>query len=231
MIGSWRATGTTAAAFRAALLAEWVTEALAAEGVGALEVNLLLDDQGSFAFPADERGDVPNVDAIITLGLGRAHDLDDVPARDVLHHLSRRVDVWRVQVYERRSHAADRDWPDGTPSPGVKMVALVERAPELSHEQFVRHWTERHTPLALRHHVGLWAYRQNVVRRAFTPGGRTIDGIGELHFRTRHDFETRMYDSPEGMQTIRDDVKEFIAPRPVRLSALMEEITMRTAPR
>ncbi len=225
----WRATGTTAATFRAALLAEWVPEALSAGGVASLELNLLLDDQGIFAFPPDERGDIPNADSLVTLGLERAHDLDDVAARDVLHRLARRVDVWRVEPYDRKSNAADRDWPDGVASPGVKMVSFVQRAPELTHEQFVRHWTERHTPLALRHHVGLWHYRQNVVRRAFTPGGRAIDGIGELHFRTRADFETRFYDSDEGLQAIREDVKRFIAPHPMRLSALMEEIMVKTS--
>ena len=72
------------------------------------------------------------------------------------------------------------------------MVSFMRRAEGLSHGQFVRHWTEKHTPLARAHHVGSWNYTQNVVRRAYTPGGDAIDGIAELHFRTRADFEERV---------------------------------------
>src|SRR2546426_929134 len=81
--------------------------------------------------------------------------------------------------------------------------------------QFARHWTERHTPLAVRHHVGLWNYTQNVVRRAYTPGGGSVDGIAELHFRTRGEFATRFFDSDQGRAVILEDVKRFMArPRP-----------------
>ncbi len=195
----------------------------------ALTVNTLIDDQGVYTFEPDARGDVPNADALVIVGLERAHDIDDVPHRELLQRIGRRVEVWRVDSYDRKS-LADPDRPDGTASPGVKMVSFVQRAPDISHEQFVRHWTEQHTPLALRHHVGMCRYRQNVVRRAFTPGGHEIDGIAELHFRTREDFETRFYDSDAGLQVIRDDVKRFIARVPMRSTALMEELVLRSAP-
>ena len=35
----------------------------------------------------------------IALGLARAHDLDDVPARDALYAVARRVDMWRVDPH------------------------------------------------------------------------------------------------------------------------------------
>lgn len=195
----------------------------------ALTVNTLTDDQGIYTFEPDARGDVPNADALVIVGLERAHEPDDVPHRELLHRIGRRVEIWRVESYDRKP-IVDRDWPDGTASPGIKMVSFVQRLPEIGHEQFVRHWTEQHTPLALRHHVGMWRYCQNVVRRAFTPGGREIDGIAELHFRTREDFEQRFYDSDAGLQAIRDDVKRFIARVPMRSTALMEELVLRSAP-
>ena len=132
----------------------------------------------------------------------------------MLHALARRVEVWRVDP--RRPIEWDRTWPDGEFAPGVKMVSFMQRADGLTHEQFARHWTENHTPLALRHHVGLWNYTQNVVRRAYTPGGNPIDGVAELHFRTRDDFVNRFFDSDEGRAVILADVKRFMSPPPPR---------------
>ena len=55
-----------------------------------------------------------------------------------------------------------------------------------------------------------------------------VDGIAELHFRTREDFDERFYDSDEGRRIIRDDVKKFIDVRAGE-AALMTEIAVRNA--
>jgi uncharacterized protein (TIGR02118 family) len=160
------------------------------------------------------------------LGLEQAHDLDDLPGRDDLYRCARRVDVWRVRSDHPKAYT--RTWPDGTEAPGIKLVSFMRRAAGLNHEQFVRHWSEQHTPLALMHHPGLWNYTQHVVRRAYTPGGRDIDGIAELHFESRAAFETRFFDSDEGREVIMDDVARFMG-RPGSGSGLMTELPMRTA--
>jgi uncharacterized protein (TIGR02118 family) len=200
------------------VLEEWVPIALADRNVEACTISFREADQGRFA-------DGDPVDALIALGLDRAHDLDDVPDRSRLYDVAREVNVWRVDT--RTPVAWDRTWPDGEYAPGVKMVSFVRRAEALTHEQFVRHWTERHAPLARRHHLGLWNYRQHVVRRAYTPGGAGIDGIAELNFRTRASFETEFYDSDEGRAAIAADVKRFIE-RPSGQAALMRELPLKT---
>jgi hypothetical protein len=73
----------------------------------------------------------------------------------------------------------------------------------------------------------LWNYTQNVIRRAYTPGGGTFDGIAELHFRTRDDFADRFFDSDEGRTVIVEDVERFMA-RPRPETALMRELPLRT---
>ena len=167
-----------------------------------------------------------SLDALVSIGLDRAHDLDDVPDRDRLHAVCRRVDVWRVDVL--RPKTWERTWPDGEWAPGVTRVSLVRRRPDLGHEQFVRHWTEQHAPLALQHHVGMADYTQNVVRRAYSPGGREVDGIAELRFRSRDDLEQRFYDSDAGKAAIRADVAEFID-LGAGNTTLMAELPLRTA--
>ncbi len=225
LIAIWRASGVSSAALRDHIVDAWAPEALVEESVVSLVVNLADPDQGMYTRKPDAAGNVPNCDALIALGLTRAHDIDDVPCRDLLHAVARRVDVWRVDP--RRVIVAERASPDGTPAPGVKMVSFMRRAESLSHEQFVRHWTENHTPLATRHHIGLWNYTQNVVRRALTPGGEAIDGVAELHFETRADFVTKFFDNDEGMAVILADVKRFMQP-PSAETALMQELPLKT---
>jgi uncharacterized protein (TIGR02118 family) len=201
-----------------ALLANWATPACARSEVHSLTANIAAEDQPYTNDP---------VDLVFTLGLELAHDLDDVPDRDELYKHAREVKVWRVDP--RRPITWDRTWPDGEMAPGVKMVSFVKRAEGLTHEQFVRHWTENHAPLAREHHAGLWNYTQNVVRRTYTPGGAGIDGIAELHFRTRESYETEFYDSDQGREVIRADVKRFIN-RSGEGTALMRELPLKTPP-
>ncbi len=221
----WRSVDVEPIACRQRVLDEWAPIALKSATVEACRVSVADDDQGLYTNPPDQRGLVPNCDALIALGLERAHDLDDIPERGVLYAIAREVRVWRVDV--RNPIVWDRTWPDGEDAPGVKLVSFMRRAEDLTHEQFVRHWTESHTPLAQRHHVGLWNYRQNVVRRAYTPGGAEVDGIAELQFRSRADFDEKFFDSAQGRAVIMEDVKRFME-RPARDAALMRERPLRT---
>ena len=65
------------------------------------------------------------------------------------------------------------------------------------------------------------------MRRAYTPGGRDIDGIAELHFATRDDFEQRFFDSDAGRAVIMEDVARFMS-NPAAGSGLMVELPIRT---
>jgi uncharacterized protein (TIGR02118 family) len=226
LVALWRAAAVPADALARGVVDAWAAEVLASDAVETCTVSLAEPDQGPYAHDPDSDGLVPNCDALVALGLTRAHDLDDVPERDALHAFSRRVEVWRVDP--RRPITWERTWPDGEFAPGVKMVSFMQRKEGLTHEQFARHWTERHTPLAQRHHVGLWNYTQNVVRRAYTPGGGLFDGVAELHFRTRGELADRFFDSDEGRAVIVADVGRFMA-RPRPETALMRELPLRTA--
>ena len=225
LVGIWRAASVTSAEIESRITADWAPEALARAELETCTVSFADVDQGQYTQQPDASGLVPNCDALLALGLTVAHDLDDVPARDLLHALARRVEVWRVDT--RHPLAWDRSWPDGEFAPGVKMVSFMQRAEGITHEQFARHWTERHTPLAMQHHVGLWNYTQHVVRRAYAPGGAAIDGVAELHFETRGDLVDRFFDSDEGRAVIMADVRRFMS-RPRPETALMRELPLRT---
>jgi len=82
----------------------------------------------------------------------------------------------------------------------IKSIGLLTRKPELTHEQFVRHWVEIHAPLA--HAVpGIRRYVQNhIIEERTRPDIPTtdvaIDGIAELCFDDR-DAMDRANASPE----------------------------------
>jgi uncharacterized protein (TIGR02118 family) len=225
MVGLWRRAGVELAACHAQVIEQWWPAARERDSVAACTVSLADADQGSNTHEPDANGLVSNCDVVIALGLERAHDLDDVPERDALHAVARRLEIWRVD--QHRQIEWERTWPDGEEAPGLKWVSFMRRAEGLTHEQFTRHWTEHHAVLARRHHVALWSYTQNVVRRAFTPGGADIDGIAELCFRSRDDLENRFFDSDEGADIIMADVKKFMA-KPRGEAALMRELPLRT---
>jgi uncharacterized protein (TIGR02118 family) len=98
----------------------------------------------------------------------------------------------------------------GVRSPGVKLVCPVKRRPDLTHEQFVDHWLNRHVPLALQHHPGLSKYATNVVDQQLSPDEEPWDGIAELHFASVADLQRGMFDSKDGERVIREDMTRFI---------------------
>jgi len=89
-----------------------------------VRVSVAEADQGIYTCPPDEHGLVPNCDALISLGLDIAHDLDAVPERGLLYALAREVRVWRVDV--REPVAWDRTWPDGTDAPEALGALAVD---------------------------------------------------------------------------------------------------------
>ncbi len=78
--------------------------------------------------------------------------------------------------------AMDRRWPDGTPTPGVCLLTLFHRQPDLDQELFISRWHQGHTSLSLRIHP-LWNYNRNVVLNATSGKSEWFDGIVEEQFK------------------------------------------------
>jgi uncharacterized protein (TIGR02118 family) len=95
----------------------------------------------------------------------------------------------------------------GARTPGDKLFACLERRPGLSRDGFVRHWLDRHAPLALRHH-GTTRYVTSVVEERLGEGP-PYDGFGELSFPPA-EIERHIYLSPEGRAEIEADIPRFI---------------------
>jgi uncharacterized protein (TIGR02118 family) len=97
-----------------------------------------------------------------------------------------------------------------SPDIGISHICCVGRSAGLTETEFEHHWTHVHRPLAQKHHVGMELYVQNVVRGLLGSSGQGIDGIAELGFPSVGSFQTEMYDSDEGLETIKADVSTFV---------------------
>jgi hypothetical protein len=108
-----------------------------------------------------------------------------------------------LRVRTRRVKAYDRDWKEER-TPGVVMVVAIHRLPALSPAAFEEYWREKHTPLALRHQVGVWDYWQFAV-----VGPASFDAVGMLGFPSDEVYARGMYDSKEGRDLILADSAKF----------------------
>lgn len=124
------------------------------------------------------------------------------------------VTAYRVEECVQRDY--ERSWPDGEPSPGVKLVYPVRRAAALSREQFVQHWQGKHVPLVLRYMRGISRYATNVV---VEPMGHApeIDGIVELHYLDPDALKGPRYNAPAAEALVAEDVAQFLTPARVAI--------------
>lgn len=217
MLALWAAQKAIPGEFQRALAEQWTPAAASTDGVLGLALNEADLESG-------ERWDLGGrlgrmADAVVaiwledaaaralgtTLAGGGASALGPLPAPPALE----RVEAWRVEEHEPKPY--DRDWHDGERSPGVKLVTLMRPAEGRTHAECARYWREQHTPLALRVHVGLWHYVQNVVLEALTPGADDVFGVVELHFRSRESLRDERYDSEAGRQAVREDIPRFMS--------------------
>jgi hypothetical protein len=103
----------------------------------------------------------------------------------------------------------ERDWPDRTTSPGIKMIYLVKRKAGLTREEFRKRYLE-HAAVAREHHPGIWRYVQNFVTGDVTQAAPEIDAIAELHFRSEDDFHNKFYRDKKSPRVIAEDVDRFM---------------------
>lgn len=97
----------------------------------------------------------------------------------------------------------------------VKLVALLRRRPDLSHDDFLRYWRERHAPLLL----GLPDFMRYLKRyvhgrpvgsfAADASGGEPFDGSAEMVFESLEDLG-RAFALPCYLELVRPDEERFL---------------------
>jgi len=88
------------------------------------------------------------------------------------------VDETVYTEYGGNRHSGPRNWPDGTRSPGIIAITLMERPKRLSHEEWIRRWHGRQSPVSEAMQPRA-RYIRNVVTSAVTPDAPPYEGIVE----------------------------------------------------
>jgi len=88
------------------------------------------------------------------------------------------------RVKEAFPVAYQKNWPDGQVTPGICLLTLFRKKPDIDRATFLDRWHNGHTPLSLRLHP-LWHYSRNVVEEKRNPESEPWDGIVDEHFRDR----------------------------------------------
>jgi uncharacterized protein (TIGR02118 family) len=94
----------------------------------------------------------------------------------------------------------------------IKRASLLARKPGMSHEEFVKHWSEVHAPMA-RACPGISRYTLTIIKTSSTrkdvlPIDVQVDGIAELWFKNQADFDA--YQASPATKRLRDDGATFI---------------------
>jgi uncharacterized protein (TIGR02118 family) len=180
---------------------EAAREKAEAPGGGRFIVNLV-------DVPAEEAGLRPGGEPSYDVVVEEWFD-DEAEGGTVLHYgpTAGATDVYEVTETAKKEY--ERDWPDGERSPGIKSFYIARRHKEMTQAQYAAYWSDRHAPLALRVHIGMWRYTQNVVVSARSEGAPHFDGFALLHFRTGEDLRERFYVDDAGRAAIAEDVAKF----------------------
>lgn len=90
--------------------------------------------------------------------------------------------------YGENAHAGPRDWPDGERSPGIVAITCLPLPPRMAHEEWMRRWHGRMSPVseAIQPRT---RYMRNVVLRTLTEGAPELGGIVEEAYPSKEHVE------------------------------------------
>lgn len=104
--------------------------------------------------------------------------LEDVLRGEGFDIAGYRVEETLYTEYGENAHGSKRDWPDGTRSPYVVAVTLLERDPKIPKDEWMRRWYGRQSPMSEAMQPRA-RYVRNVVVEVLTPGAFPYEGIVE----------------------------------------------------
>jgi len=201
----WKPPSTSDAAFAAALR-ERVAPQLASLGARGLALHLV-DADVQDALRARITRLAPPISGVVSFWLDAADDR--APCERLLAAASSRLAGYLVveSVPLRNTrHAA----PLGQRTPGIIMLALIERPARLSFEAWIAHWHGPHREVALETQC-TFAYVRNVVVRALTPDAPPWAGIVEEGFPADAVTDPMRWYKAEGSpETLQRNVKRMV---------------------
>jgi hypothetical protein len=119
------------------------------------------------SLPIEAQAADPAVASVVEV-YGDEADLRSI-ASELTDSLGERLIFNAYLVSENFPRTHEQIWPDGTRSPGVRMIAIMIRHAEMTRAEFEAYWRDTHAPIALAHTVAVLNYSQNTVRESTSP--------------------------------------------------------------
>ena len=110
------------------------------------------------------------------------------PVQRLMEALGTGVDSLHLYKVDESVPVAYDFHPDpGEKTPGVGLLTLMNRNPNMGVARFRHEWFGKHTPMTLKIHP-VWQYVRNVVTEPHSPAAPPYEGIVEEHFREPRDL-------------------------------------------
>jgi hypothetical protein len=176
----WKGAGRLDASESTAML-DHARDRLLDAGIRGLSMDLADPDAAAVNLPLPPPPDDPGPTALVSVWLD-CHD-DRGPVESILAAHSERLAGYLVTEsiptdYGDNQWATTRDWPDGTRSPGVVMLTLMEKPERMTDAQWYHHWYGTQTPMSTAIQPRI-RYVRNAVARPLTDGAPPYRGIVE----------------------------------------------------
>lgn len=203
----WKPAGQSGAAFRDALLAQ-VVPGLRALGASRLAL-LVADEHAEAVSKARITRQADPIAGMLSLWLDCVDAHPHV--EDALRRLAPRHAGYLVTesvVLPDTIHAAPAP---GARTPGITMLALLEKPDRIAFDEWIAVWHGRHSPLALEIQ-STYLYVRNVVARTLTPQAPPWRGLVEEGFPTEAVTDPmRWYDAGVDPEKLRERIGRMIA--------------------
>jgi hypothetical protein len=167
----WRA-GDAAPGAATRVLLDQVGPALLDLDVRGLRINV--EEQMADYLQVGAAPDGGRLAAAVSVWLGSVDDRGAVEA--ALEPAGLQWHGWLVTESEARGYGTQRSWADGERSPGLSLVTVFDKKPDLDDVTFYAIWHGEHTPLSFEIHP-FWLYVRNAVVRPLTAGAPPVRGI------------------------------------------------------
>ncbi len=201
----WKRSPLSDREFAAALLGE-VTGQLLAFGAHGLAVNVADDFVAPVAHVRLTRFDLP-IAGTVALWLDAADDRQ--PYERALESVSARIAGYLVDESVPIINTAHRA-PAGERTPGINMVACIERPARLTHAAWIAHWHGHHAKVAIETQC-TFSYVRNVVVRPLTENAPPWAGIVEEGFPAAAVTDPMLFYRGEGSEeTMRRNMARMV---------------------
>ncbi len=98
---------------------------------------------------------------------------------------------------------------DAAVRPQIKQVSFVAARPELTPDEFARHYRE-HVDVARVHHPAIVRYAQHAVVEAAGDDALAVQAVSELWFADEATLVERYFAGPDSVAAVRADNREYI---------------------